>query len=270
MKVAVFGSAGMLGKAVLAELIARGIQAQGFTHQQCDISDPGSLTIATGQDWFDVFVNCAGRTPGAAQHLMAAANALGPHNLAILAHRRKCRLLHVSTDCVFDGIPDAENPTRRYSVLDRPCPIDWYGRTKYAGEAQGAGVLVVRTSFIGLEAGLLRWFLDETGAGHEVDGWTRAFWTGSTVDAVACELVNLVERPSDAGLVHLATEHKVTKYDVLVEAARAFGIKARIRPVRDPFIDRALAPTITLPPVEAGLAKLAERWKHSEQAKAKA
>ena len=82
------------------------------------------------------------------------ANTLLPHRLAALCARYGARLLQFSTDCVFSGARGA------YRELDPPDNSDWHGRCKALGELAGAHVLVLRTSFIGLELACRRSLLD--------------------------------------------------------------------------------------------------------------
>src|SRR5262249_1554232 len=119
-------------------------------------------------------------------------NALLPHRLHALAAAAGARLVHISTDCVFNG------RTGMYTEDDPSDAEDLYGRTKFLGEVSGPGALTLRTSMIGRElataSGLVEWFLSQRGG--RVEGYTRAIFTGLTTDALAAVIRSvLLEHP---------------------------------------------------------------------------
>lgn len=284
MRIAIFGSEGMLGRQVAAEAFAAGHTPVSITHKECDISNVADVQIRVGlakqgyADGLGAVINCAGVVPGGnSLAKMALANAAGPHVIHEVVGDKGTRpfepgirLVHVSTDCVFSGIPDAKRT--RYSAQDYPDPIDEYGRTKLAGEPYGPGVVTVRCSFIGPEGGLLAWLLSQQ-LGATVRGYANALWTGSTSVAVARRLVEFatMKLPAidDRGmLIHLATPESLSKYDVLRLAAEVFGRHDLIiEPTADPRIDRRLSSDVPLQPLDAALSELLEKWKHSAKAK---
>ena len=150
MRCLVFGGAGMLGQAVVAEARSRGWATLGLSRDQADVTDRGRLL-----DWADDFrpelvVNCAAFTrvddcEREAQRAFAV-NGEAVAHVAAVAARAEARLVHVSTDYVFDG--DAREPYRE----DAPtAPRSVYGRSKLAGERLALACersLVVRTSWL--------------------------------------------------------------------------------------------------------------------------
>ena len=99
-----------------------------------DISDLEAVRLAIKEKQPDVIINCAAMTnvDGCETDLDGAykANAIGPRNLAIGCEEAGIKLVHVSTDYVFDG-KERERP---YTEFDAPAPLSAYGRTKLAGE----------------------------------------------------------------------------------------------------------------------------------------
>lgn len=79
-------------------------------------------------------------------------NVIGPENLALAAKEYGARLIHISTDYVFDG--RKKSP---YGESDQPCPINFYGLSKWEGETRVLAVLpqaiVIRTSWVFSEYG---------------------------------------------------------------------------------------------------------------------
>lgn len=133
-KIIVTGCNGQLGRAINKIY-------QGSTEYECVNTDVGELDI-TKVDAVDRFVaevkpyaiiNCAAHTNvnGCETDVDNAyrINAVGPRNLGIAAARYHAKLMHVSTDYVFDG--QACTP---YTEFDTPGPKTVYGRTKLAGE----------------------------------------------------------------------------------------------------------------------------------------
>lgn len=249
MKILLYGASGMLGSAVREELFRRDHSHLAPRHRGGhSISD--RVDVDLDLTWGpEVVINCAGVIPDApgrpaaqdADIEMVLVNALGPQVLAQLCRERGVRLVHVSTDCVFSGA--ARRLLETTSVADTR---DIYGRSKLVGETLGPiledRAVVVRTSFVGPQHGLLRWLLDQAQAGH-VNGYRSAWWTGSTVWEVARGIVDLAEDPTSHGIVHLATERVQRKHDVLVRLAEILHLNVAILPVESPYINRALWPT---------------------------
>ena len=261
MRAAVFGAGGMLGAALIQELERRGVEVSPWPHTAVDIADPVVVGGAFGAGHpFDVVFNAAGvlntSHDGPA---MVRANALGPHVLTAATRAFNIPLIHVSTDCVFSGHAHGR---RGYTVQSQPDPRDLYGRSKLAGEVDAPGVTVVRTSFVGPEHGLWAWLGERAAAGDTIDGWTGARWSGSTVWAVAAGLVDLIDgeagqpyrshgfsdRAPPGGIIHLATEEPISKFEVLefIDEAEDWGVGiAEFDGIR---IDRELVPTHVLEP----------------------
>lgn len=137
-------------------------------------------------------------------------NAVLPHQLAKVAADFNAKLIHFSTDCVFDG------RTGHYSDDAPTNATDLYGRTKALGEVTGDNVLTLRSSFIGKElhkgTELLEWFLSQKNA---VRGFKNAVYTGLTT----LELCRVVEKlllnyPDASGLYNVSSE-PINKFDLL-------------------------------------------------------
>jgi dTDP-4-dehydrorhamnose reductase len=145
----IFGSSGQLGLELTRDLRERGYEVKGFERVHLDITDPAKVEHALAE--FDpgiVFnaaaynqVDVAEREPAAA----FAANALGVRNLAVACRQVDARLVHFSTDYVFDGTLG-----RPYEETDATHPLGAYAVSKLAGELYAQAYLdkplVVRTS----------------------------------------------------------------------------------------------------------------------------
>ncbi len=150
MKVLVFGGAGMLGQAVVQEARSRGWDVLGLSRQQADVTDRGRLLEQARAFRPEVVLNCAAHTKVDACETEVerafAVNASGAANAAAAAESVGARLVHVSTDYVFDG--SAREPYRE----DAPTgPLSVYGKSKLEGERRALEydrALAVRTSWL--------------------------------------------------------------------------------------------------------------------------
>ena len=107
----------------------------------------------------DYVINCSGIVKKNIKSIndLYEVNALFPIKLDLLSQKKKFKLIHISTDCVFDG------KKGNYSEKTKPNANDLYGKSKAAGEINDEVNLTIRTSTIGHELstkyGLLEWFL---------------------------------------------------------------------------------------------------------------
>lgn len=257
------GKHGMLGKALMGEAKKVGHVVEAVDRWQVPIHDPRPVRDALNAVRPAILINAAGVIPlahadGDYNTEMVLANALGPQVLAAECRRQGIRLIHVSTDCVFSGQP----PVAIHSVSELPDAADVYGRSKLVGESIVLGdhplelITVVRTSFIGFDHGLLHWLLEETQDGDELTGFTRAWWSGSTVGAVARALVAMAADPP-GGIQHLATARAISKHALLRMLIDGLVLNRRLLASEAPFIGRGLIPTIDLPAWEDEIAALA-------------
>lgn len=149
-KILLLGASGMLGRAFVQGCDRRGVPVTPLARPAFDLARPDTLqALPWGEG--DVVVCCAAFTDvdGAEADEAGAyqANAEGPGRLAQLCAQHGKRLVHFSTDYVFDGASTVPYP------VDHPrAPISAYGRSKAAGEAaietSGADFLVLRTSWL--------------------------------------------------------------------------------------------------------------------------
>ncbi|HWO82999.1 MAG TPA: dTDP-4-dehydrorhamnose reductase [Solirubrobacterales bacterium] len=133
MKLLVTGAAGMLGRDVMLAAGNAGHEVVGYGRVELDVTDPDQLGRRMELERPDVVINCAAWTDvdGAetAEEAAFAVNGRGAGNAAAAAAEVEARILHVSTDYVFDGAKAAP-----YVESDQPAPLSAYGRTKLAGE----------------------------------------------------------------------------------------------------------------------------------------
>lgn len=152
MRWLVTGSAGQLGHHAVARLRDADVEVVALSSGDLDITDGAAVDAAIAVHRPDVVLNAAAYTAVEEaeeyEHYAGAVNHIGPWLLAEAVGRYGGRMLHVSTDYVFDGIA-----SRPYEVDDPVNPQGAYGRTKLAGERAVLRVLpdrgyVVRTAWV--------------------------------------------------------------------------------------------------------------------------
>ena len=133
MKILVTGVRGQLGYDVVKELTARGIEAIGVDIEEMDIGDAASVDRVIKEAAPDAVISCAAYTAVDAaeenEALCRKVNAQGAQNIANVCKELDIKMLHISTDYVFDGQGD------HYWKPEDVChPQSVYGQTKYEGE----------------------------------------------------------------------------------------------------------------------------------------
>jgi dTDP-4-dehydrorhamnose reductase len=133
MKAVIIGGNGQLGSDVVRAFSSRGVEVASLTNKDIEVSDPASTDAALGQARPDIVVNTAAFHDVEAcendPHRAFSVNAFGARNLALASTKLGFRLIHVSTDYVFDG-----HKGQPYIEQDPPCPLNCYGNSKVSGE----------------------------------------------------------------------------------------------------------------------------------------
>ncbi len=247
MRALVLGAGGMLGSAILRAFPGLSGTTNGplstsdRVMPDVDVTDLDAVRRSIEWAHADAVVNCVGvvksECEAAGHDRVRAVNAEFPHELAALTAARGIRVVHVSTDCVFDG--SRGNRTES----DAPDATDLYGRSKAAGEILDRDHCVtLRTSFVGRDRlrarGLVEWLLAQPPG--EVTGYERAMWSGLSADELA-RVVGSVVLPN-AGLrgLHHVSGPAITKADLLRLLVRAYGVPLTVKGLTEPVLDRSL------------------------------
>jgi dTDP-4-dehydrorhamnose reductase len=257
MRVLVLGATGMLGHVMFRVLAAdRNLEVHGTTRtaasarhfhpalakrllSEVDAENLDTLTRVFGDLRPSAVINCIGlvkQLAGAEDPLLAVPlNTLLPHRLAALCRVSGAHLIHISTDCVFSGKKGS------YIETDVPDASDVYGLSKLLGEFHHPAVITLRTSIVGHELascrGLVDWFLAQQGS---VRGFSRAIFSGvPTVELATIVRDRVLGNPELRGLYHVAAA-PISKYELLLLIAQAYGKRIDIIPSDEPIIDRSL------------------------------
>ncbi len=241
IRVLVVGGSGFLGSYVMEhcarmDLLVFGTSAHARrqTLLTVDISDRAQILEAVKLSRPDCVINCAAmadvdeceRNPEMAR----AVNSVGAKNVAGVCSKNGIRLVHVSTDSVFDG--------RRggYSEESEPNPINVYSKTKLEGErfisSTMTDYVITRTSFYGLNGsgrGLLNWIVRGLVESKEMVGFDDVVFNPLWVGDLASCLVELVSTKF-RGALNCAGDQVLSKYKFVQVVADALGYRdARIR-----------------------------------------
>src|SRR5438067_11298296 len=132
MKVVILGAHGRLGAALIREYRDK-FEVVGFNHAQLDLGKPEEIHAEIDKLDFDVLINAAAFTNvdlcETEREQAFAINAEAPKVLGEICSEKNAKLIHISTDYVFDG--EKREP---YVETDAAEPISVYGESKRAGE----------------------------------------------------------------------------------------------------------------------------------------
>lgn len=247
-KILILGSTGMLGHVAYLFLkentdykIYDLAYRTAFSDQTliCDASDFEKLEVHLNEVKPDYIVNCIGiLIQGAISNPLNAIkiNALFPHQLKHWADQNQAKLIHISTDCVFNGSAGS------YSETSPTDAHDIYGKSKALGEINLPSHLTIRTSIIGPElktkgAGLLHWFFSQK---NTVDGYTKALWSGVTTLALSKAILYALEN-NIGGIWNLTNGKPISKFDLLLMAKDTFGLKqVQLKPTEGKAVNKTL------------------------------
>ena len=157
-------------------------------------------------------------------------NADLPARLADACARRQVRLIHISTDAVFDGQREDV-----YFEGDAPNPQGVYAKTKLEGERAVLQVnplaIVARVNFYGWslsgKRSLAEFFINNLSTGKSVNGFTDVLFCPMLVNHLGDVLLAMLDRGL-RGLYHVVGPQAMSKYQFGVEIARKFGLKENL------------------------------------------
>lgn len=247
MKVVILGNTGMLGNMVYMLLSGeRQFRTQGFGRESFEVAPRRLGALGTKLSMLighkaDYVVNCIGAIKptfdkATEPSLPIYTNAVFPHQLAEWCDLTDTKLIHITTDCVYDGVKG------QYVETDPHNALDVYGKSKSIGEPEKA--MTIRTSIIGPEFGgrkrsLLEWVRSQDG--KSINGFTNHYWNGLTTLELAHGIADIIDADLyTQGLFHVFSED-VSKYELVSKIAQAYDLDIEIAPKEvESTVDRTL------------------------------
>lgn len=228
----VLGAAGQLGREVADELRRRGTDVLAADRRRADVIDTEAIVALAARFGAAAVYNCAARTDvdgcEADSETALEINGRAPARLAA-ALPRACRLIHVSTDYVFDG-----RGRRPYREDDETAPGTAYGRSKLGAEqaVAEAGGLVVRTSWVFGPEGrnFVSAIAARLGRGEPLRVVSDQIGCPTYAPYLARALVDL-QAAGAAGIVHYCNAPATSWHGFAVAIVGALGLNADVRAI---------------------------------------
>jgi dTDP-4-dehydrorhamnose reductase len=232
MKVWVTGADGMLGSAVVQYCLRKAIDVIGTSRQEADVVQLNQLSAQAAQITPTHIVNCAAYTDVDSAEKESetafAVNAEGAANVARVSLECAARLIHISTDYVFNG-----RGVEPYLEEDPCSPSNQYGKSKWEGEKRVLEILpeacIVRTSWLFGSRGknfissLMHWFQQK----EELQVVSDQCGKPTYCHDLAAAIFTVLEV---RGIIHFANDGERSRYQIaldLMEALRLRGIQFR-------------------------------------------
>ena len=225
---------GFLGSYLIQELKSRNFQLINtyFSKNQnkgeyLDIRNLQEIRNFFAKHEPDIIINTAGRTdidyleknPNEA----ISVNTMGPKNIATITEEMGIKLVHVSTDSIFDGVKG------NYNENDKPNPVNIYAKSKLDAELSIKQItkkcVIIRTNFYGMNQNskhLFNSIFAKLKNGEEFVGFNDIIFSPLEIKNLSQLICDVVDS-NYSGILHLASNEKLSKYEFCTEIAKTFG-----------------------------------------------
>ncbi|HMS34279.1 MAG TPA: SDR family oxidoreductase [Ignavibacteria bacterium] len=271
MKILLTGSNGLLGQAITSifsresdiELIQTSAEEKsyldyGYTYKTLDITQKDDVKKNVEFYEPDVIINCAAFTNvdkcETERELTWKINVDGVKNLIIAARRSQSKIVHFSSDYVFDG---KNGPYIESSV---PNPISFYGREKLASEnsliTSDIRFTIIRTLVLfgignNVKPNFALWMLEELRNNRPVNIVTDQISNVTMIDDLAFGTLKIVEKDC-TGIYNIAGSDILSRYDFAMKMCEVFKLnKSLVMPITTAMLNQP-APR----PLKSGLITL--------------
>lgn len=206
--------------------------------EDLDITNQEKLNLFFESNTFDWCINCAAYTAvdQAEIHseLANKINTLGAKNLAIACKKNNLKLIHVSTDFIFDG-----NSKKPYAEVDKPNPISVYGATKLKAEQEIKSILnehfIIRTSWLYSEFGhnFLKTMIRLAKDKSEINVVNDQIGTPTYAKDLALVILEIINLNSkNYGIYHYSNSGTITWYDFARSIFEFKGVNIMVNPIK--------------------------------------
>ena len=207
---------------------------------QIDVRNLSTVEEAIRGTKPQVVINCVGviKQKMESSNIMDAIliNSLVPHQLSKICTEANSKLIHFSTDCVFEGTPGIKK------VNDEPNATDLYGSTKRLGEINYPPALTLRTGFVGRQLsgaeGLFEWVRSQRG--KTIDGFQNAIYSGFTAMALSRIIQQIIEEHEDLSGLHQVAGNHINKFDLITKLNHYLNLDLTIIKNTDFMCDRSM------------------------------
>lgn len=233
-KIWIIGANGRLGSAMNELLNKREFEILNTDLDEVDITNAENVMTYGYMNRPDIIINCAGFTDleGCEKDPEKAykVNALGARNVSIIASRTGAKLIHISTDDVFDG--EAHIP---YTEFDTPTPKSVYGKSKLAGEQFvkdfAEKYMIIRSSWVYGEGNNFVQDLLEMVKTKETIRIANDQYGAPTSAIQLAKLVMYLMETTEYGLYHGTCSGSCSRYEFAQEILRLADVKLHLEPV---------------------------------------
>jgi len=212
--------------------------------EELDLSDESSIdNYFSNNDKFNIIINCAAYTAvdraEEEQELANQVNHLAVKQLAEISSEQKAKLIHISTDYVFDG--DSDKP---YTETDAANPINVYGKTKLAGEKalqkiMPINAIIIRSSWVYSEYGnnFVKTMLRLGKERDEINVVSDQIGSPTYAADLAEVILTIInskhylEKQQPAEVYHYSNKGKVSWYDFAKEMFKVAEIDCKVNPI---------------------------------------
>jgi len=234
MRLLVLGAAGQLGSAICT-ILSDEFDVIPATRIQTDITSLPQLRVLVAEAKPDVIINSAAYTDVDGCELNPdkafLVNALGARNVAIVAREAGAKLVHISTDYVFDGCKGSP-----YLEFDQPNPINVYGASKLLGETlvreQTHRFFIIRTAWLYGKTGknFVKTMLSLAREQKEIRVVNDQWGTPTCVEDLARQIGKLIQTEL-YGTYHCTSQGSCTWYEFAQEIFRLAKVDIQIKPI---------------------------------------
>jgi dTDP-4-dehydrorhamnose reductase len=245
MFVLVTGANGQLGKSIKS-LVDQNLSSYQFfftTREQLDLNNSKKVRSFIEKNQFDIIINCAAYTAvdkaESEKEQANLINHLSVKNIAEIARDNCIKLIHISTDYVYDGLQ-----VEAYDELDGTAPLNVYGKTKLDGEnailsVMGFGAIILRTSWLysEYENNFVDTILNLSHKSNNLNIVSDQIGTPTYASDLACALLEIIKNEKfcqsnqTSEIFHYSNDGVCSWYDFAKAIADISGADCRINAI---------------------------------------